>query len=133
MDRLVIESILAEADHIQFDGAQPQADSSCALILGFKAAHTDQVILAFQELKKISEEISLLVCHTQVQGIYDLEIQTAALDEPVRILNKSIPAEALAELKEYLNHSNTLVLGSNVSQKDAWITLRNVEIKVCEP
>jgi hypothetical protein len=89
MDRLVIESILAGVDEIYLSNDSDKAELNPSIILGFKATEVDQVINAFSALKAVTDNktVELVICRTLVSGIYDLEIKTDALDEPVRIAN----------------------------------------------
>lgn len=129
MDRLVIESILADVDEISLS----DADSQAALVLGFKQGYADQVINVFTALKSLTheKEVELIICKTLTSGIYDLELKTAALDEPVRILNKAISHELLAEIEEALKADRTILLASNVSPKDTWVAVTDAQVKEC--
>ena len=133
MDRLVIESILANVDEIYLSEDSEKAELNPSIILGFKAGNVDQVIHAFHALKSVTQdkEVELVICRTLVSGIYDLEIKTPALDEPVRILNKAISNELLEQIEGQLEKSKTIVLGTNVSEEDNWIILNTAQVKEC--
>lgn len=133
MDRLVIESILAGVDQIYLSNDHSKPELNPSIILGFKASDVDQVIHAFTALKEVThhKNVELVICKTLVSGIYDLEIKTDALDEPVRILNKAISAELLSQIEEQLQKSKTIVLGTNVSEEDNWIIVRDAAVKEC--
>jgi len=132
MDRLVIESILAEAEKIYLsDDSENTGNSS--LMLGFKEDHAEQVAQAFTALKNVTHNkvVELIICKTLVSGIYDLEIKTDALDEPVRILNKAIANDLLERIENQLQKNKEIVLGSNVAEGESWITLTDAQVKEC--
>lgn len=133
MDRLVIESILADVDEISLSNDNDKPELNPSIVLGFKANNVDQVIHAFHALKTLThnKKVELVICKTFTSGIYDLEIKTEALDEPVRILNKVISHELLAQIEEQLRKSNHMVLGSNVSEEENWIILSDTQVKEC--
>jgi len=133
MDRLVIESILAEAEKIYLSDAGEDSESGPSLMLGFKADHAEQVGHAFTALKNltINKLVELVICKTLVSGIYDLEIKTDALDEPVRILNKAIPNDLLEQIENQLQKNKEIVLGTNVAEQESWITLSDAQVKEC--
>ncbi|CAM4282979.1 hypothetical protein SAMN06265348_109226 [Pedobacter westerhofensis] len=133
MDRLVIESILADVDEIYLSNDSENQELNPSIILGFKAGNSDQIINAFEALKNVTQNknVELIICRTLVSGIYDLEIKTEALDEPVRILNKVIPAELLARIEDQLHQRKTIVLGTNVSAEENWITVNEAQVKEC--
>jgi len=133
MDRLVIESILAGVDEIYLSNDSDKPELNPSIVLGFKAANVDQVIHAFSALKEVTNNrnVELLICKTLVSGIYDLEIKTDALDEPVRILNKAISHELLGQIEDQLLKSKKIVLGTNVSEEENWITVSDAAVKEC--
>jgi len=133
MDRLVIESILADVDEIYLSNDSDNPELNPSIVLGFKAANVDQVINAFTALKQVTHDatVELVICKTLVSGIYDLEIKTDALDEPVRILNKAISHELLGQIEDQLQKSKQIVLGSNVSEEENWILVSEATIKEC--
>jgi len=133
MDRLVIESILADVDEIYLSGDSENPASDPSIILGFKAGNTDQIISAFHALKSVTQDknVELIICRTLVSGIYDLEIKTDALDEPVRILNKVISAELLGQIENQLHQSSKIKLGTNVSEEENWIMVNEAQVKEC--
>jgi hypothetical protein len=133
MDRLVIESILAGVDEIYLSNDSDKAELNPSIILGFKATEVDQVIYAFTSLKSVTHNktVELVICRTLVSGIYDLEIKTDALDEPVRIANKAIATELLEEIEAQLEKSDRIVLGTNVSEEENWIVVQHAAVKEC--
>ncbi|RAJ37508.1 hypothetical protein [Pedobacter cryoconitis] len=133
MDRLVIESILAETEKIYVSNDDESAELGTILMLGFKADHAEQVVNAFTALKNITHDkaVELVICKTLASGIYDLELKTDALDEPVRILNKAIPDDLLLRLESQLQKDQKVLLGTNVSEQESWITLTNAQVKEC--
>ncbi len=72
-----------------------------------------------------------MICRTLVSGIYDLELKCDALDEPVRILNKAIPHELLQQIEDQLHRSKKIVLGTNVTEEETWITVTEAHVKEC--
>ena len=133
MDRLVIESILADVDEIYLSNNSENTELNPSIILGFKATNVDQVINAFTALKNVThnKNVELVICKTLVSGIYDLEIKTDALDEPVRILNKAISHELLVQIEEQLQKSKKIILGTNVSEEENWILVSEAAVKEC--
>lgn len=133
MDRLVIESILSDVDQIYLSNDNINADLNPSIVLGFKAGNTDQVINAFKALKEITHEgkVEFIICRTLVSGIYDLEIKTNALDEPIRILNKAISHELLLQIEDCLSKNKSIVIGTNVSEDDNWILATDAQVKEC--
>jgi len=133
MDRLVIESILADVDEIYLSNDSDNSELNPSIILGFKAANVDQVINAFTALKNVTHDknVELVICKTLVSGIYDLEIKTDALDEPVRILNKAISQELLVQIENQLEKSKQIILGTNVSEEENWIRVSEAAVKEC--
>jgi len=133
MDRLVIESILADVDEIYLSNDNENPALNPSIVLGFKAANVDQVINAFTALKKITadSDVEFIICRTLVSGIYDLELKTEALDEPVRILNKAISHELLEQIENQLQQDKKIILGSNVSEEENWIEISAASVKEC--
>lgn len=133
MDRLVIESILADVDEIFLSSDSKIEELNPSIILGFKAANTDQVISAFTALKNVThnKEVEFIICRTLVSGIYDLEFKTDALDEPIRILNKAISHELLGEIEDYLAKNKSIIVGTNVFEEENWIRATQAHIKEC--
>ena len=133
MDRLVIESILSETEKIYVSNDSESAELGTILMLGFKADHAEQVVNAFTALKNITHDkaVELVICKTLASGIYDLELKTAALDEPVRILNKAIPDDLLLRLENQLQKNRKILLGTNVSEQESWISLTHALVKEC--
>jgi hypothetical protein len=62
-------------------------------------------------------------------GIYDLEIKTKGLDEPIRITNKAIDNETLGAIEDKVNSQEKIVLTTNVSEEDNVIAITEVSIK----
>ena len=133
MDRLIIEAALSDVNEI-FLSTDENNNDRFEIILGFKAAHTDQVLHAFSGLKAIAKDhtVHLNICKTRVSGIYDLEIKTDGLDEPVRIMNKTIDHEVLGAIEDRINKNQHLLLSTNVSEEDNVITVDTAHIKSCE-
>jgi hypothetical protein len=133
MDRLVIESILADVDEIYLSNDSEKPELNPSIVLGFKASNVDQVISAFTALKNVTHDknVELVICKTLVSGIYDIEIKTDALDEPVRILNKAISHELLGQIEDQLQQSKQIVLGTNVSEEENWILVSKAAVKEC--
>jgi len=133
MDRLVIESILADVDEIYLSNDSEKPELNPSIVLGFKASNVDQVISAFTALKNVTHDknVELVICKTLVSGIYDIEIKTDALDEPVRILNKAISHELLGQIEDQLQQSKQIVLGTNVSEEENWILVSEAAVKEC--
>ncbi|HKG08869.1 MAG TPA: hypothetical protein VKB19_20530 [Pedobacter sp.] len=133
MDRLIIESTLSDVNEI-FLSEKSDARPNRAIILGFKASNTDQVINAFSALKEIAQKssIELIVCKTSQTGIYDLQIKTEALDEPIRIENKVISHETLGGIEDHVGMNDRIILGTNVSEEENWIIVHTARIKDCE-
>lgn len=134
MDRLIIEATLEDVNEIFLSKNVEAVSPEPTLILGFKALNMDQIIRAFAELRKIAEQhpIDLVICKTMVSGIYDLEIKTDGLDEPVRIMNKSISSEILGEIEDQIGRNEYIALGTNVSGQQNWIPIQLTHIKDCE-
>jgi hypothetical protein len=131
MDRLVIESILADVSDVFYTDESTTENLSPTIVFGFKASQSEQIITAFQQLKTISDlhEVSLTICNTLVSGMYDIEIFTEALDEPIRICNKVIGKDFFAKVQECINNQRGLGLASNYSEKETWIKLSKVDLK----
>ncbi len=109
MDRLVIESILADTDEVALVDTQSSIPCIC---LSFDETHLEQAKHAFDALKKVTanKEVSLVICETLVSGIYDIEIVTEALDEPVRICNKVVEQQTLRGIREIMDKHPELLL-----------------------
>lgn len=134
MDRLVIESALSDVNEIFLSGVENSTLEQFGIVLGFKATNTDQVLNAFIGLKDIICENSaqLAICKTRLTGIYDLEIKTEGLDEPIRIMNKAIDNETLGAIEDRINNNQGVVLTTNVSEEDNIISISEVQIKACD-
>jgi len=133
MDRLIIESILADVNSISLAEDEASGAGGPLLVLDFKSLQNDQVAHAFAALKELAKDnnVSVVICKTLVAGMYDLEIITAALDEPIRICNKVIGNELLEQLEVYLEKGVKPVLTTNVSEEENWIPLFDLQIKDC--
>jgi hypothetical protein len=134
MDRLIIESALSDVSEISLLTDDKHYEYNFAIVLGFKASNTDQVLHAFAGLKEVAKQdhVQLIICKTQNMGIYDLEIKTKALDEPIRIMNKAIDNETLGAIMDRINEDQHMVVTTNVSEKDNWIKISRAQIKECE-
>ena len=134
MDRLVIESALSDVNEIFLTDLKEGASEHFGIVLGFKASNTDQILNAFTGLKDIvcDNGANLVICNTPLAGIYDLEIKTDGLDEPIRIMNKAIDNETLGAIEDRINNNQPIVLTTNVSEEDNIIAISQVHIKNCE-
>ena len=134
MDRLIIESTLSDVNEIFLSGLEENASGAFAIVFGFKATHTEQVLNAFSGLKDIvcDKEASLVIFKTRMLGIYDLEIKTEGLDEPIRIMNKAIANETIGSIEDRIHNDKGIVLTTNVSKEDNSILISEVEIKACD-
>ncbi|WP_276089227.1 hypothetical protein [Pedobacter sp. JY14-1] len=132
MDRLIIEASLADVSGIYL--SKPDSSHfSPAVILEFKPSHAEQAGNAFAALKKIAgaAAIELAICRTLSAGVYDLEIKTGNLDEPVRICNKGIGRETLEALESQTLLNEELLLGSNILPAEDWLRVRAAHVKDC--
>lgn len=134
MDRLIIENVLSDVNEIFLSKDKLSPGINPSIVMGFKATNTEQVIHAFSELKKLiaDHEVELVICKTMQAGIFDLEICTPALDEPIRIMNKSIPNETLGQIEDHINNSDLISLRTNVSEESNWIEITQLSIKACD-
>ncbi|MFP5079625.1 hypothetical protein [Pedobacter sp. JCM 36344] len=134
MDRLIIESALSDVNEIFLSGLEENASGAFAIVFGFKATHTEQVLNAFSGLKDIvcDKDASLVIFKTRMLGIYDLEIKTEGLDEPIRIMNKAIANETIGSIEDRIHNDQGIVLTTNVSKEDNSILISEVEIKACD-
>lgn len=133
MDRLVLETTLSEVNEIILSEAHEGANKP-AVILDFKATHTDHIVHAFSALKGIANEheIGFVICKTMVTGMYDLEIKTHGLDEPIRIMNRPISTERIHAIQDLIDKNEHIYLGTNVSGTESWIPVHTTTIKDCE-
>jgi hypothetical protein len=133
MDRLIIETVLENVDEILISGDYSNTDEHPCILLSYKATNIDQIIHAFSELKKLlaNHKVSLVICKTMVTGMYDLEIVSDAMDEPVRINNKVIEHETLKQIEALLSQSSETKLAINVSQEENWIHIDDASVRVC--
>ncbi|MBC7566283.1 MAG: hypothetical protein H7223_04890 [Pedobacter sp.] len=134
MDRLIIESALSDVKEIFLSGLEENASGPFTIVLNFKATYTEQVLNAFAGLKDIicDTKASLVICKTRMTGIYDLEIKTEGLDEPVRIMNKAIDNETMGSIEDRVHNHQGIMLTTNVSEQDNAILISEVEIKACD-
>jgi hypothetical protein len=133
MDRLVIESALSDVNEILLSGSEGQNTGYFSIVLVFKPANTVQALHAFIGLKDIvcDNEVSLVICKSLLAGIYDLEIKTEGLDEPIRIMNKAIDNETLGAIEDKVNNRQKMVLSTNASEDENVIVITEVLIKAC--
>jgi hypothetical protein len=133
MDRLIIETILADVDEILVSGDYSNTDEQPCILLGYKASNIDQIIHAFAALKKLlsNHKVNLVICKTMISGMYDIEIVSDALDEPVRISNKVIEHAVVHEIEHMLGQSSEIKLAINVSQEANWIHVDDASMRVC--
>ena len=134
MDRLIIESALSDVSEISLLTDEDGKENSFAVVMGFKASNTDQILHAFAGLKNVAShnDIQLVICKTQNTGIYDIEIKTEGLDEPIRIMNKAIANETLGAIEDRINKDEHIVLTTNVSEEGNWIRVTAAHVKDCE-
>jgi len=128
MDRLVIESILADANEVALVDTQNSVPCIC---LGFDDTNMEQVKHAFGELKKLTsnKSVSLIICETLVTGIYDIEIVTDALDEPVRICNKVVEQQTLKGIREIMDKHPELILAVRGAAEDTELKIDTATYK----
>ncbi len=128
MDRLVIETILADVDEVTLVDTQSSGPSIC---LGFDDGNMEQVKHAFNELKKLTQhkEVSLVICETLVSGIYDIEIVTDALDEPVRICNKVVEQQTLEGIREIMDQHTEVMLTIKGAETDMAFRINHASFK----
>jgi hypothetical protein len=133
MDRLIIETILADVDEILVSGDYSNTDENPCILLGYKASNIDQIIHAFAALKKLlaNHKVSLVICKTMISGMYDIEIVSDALDEPVRINNKVIEHNVVHQIESLLGSNAQIKLAINVSQERNWIHMDEASLRVC--
>lgn len=129
MDRLVIESILADADEVVLN-TEPSAPQS--ILLNFSNGNQEQIKHAFHALNalKADNTFSLLICDTLVSGMYDLEICTPALDEPVRICNKVIGHSELEKIKTQIKANPEMNLAVIGLEDEAFIHIEETSFKL---
>ena len=133
MDRLIIEATLADVNEILVSDLQGEQEP--AIVLAYSISDTDKVKHAWSAFRNIADKhgTDLLICKTMVSGIYDLEIKTPELDEPVRILNKVISNETLTSIQQLLNENRQIGLGIDPSADSDRIPLSAIHIKECMP
>jgi hypothetical protein len=128
MDRLVIETILTDVDEVTLINSESSIPSIC---LGFDAGNIEQAKHAFAALKKLTayKEVSLVICETLVSGIYDLEIVTDALDEPVRICNKVVEHETLSGIRAIMDQQPELLLAVKGAEDETGLKISKATYK----
>jgi hypothetical protein len=133
MDRLIIETVLADVDEILVSGDYSNTNENPCILLTYKASNIDQIIFAFAALKKLlaNHKVRLVICKTMITGMYDLEIVSDALDEPVQINNKVIEHTVVHQIESLLGESSEIKLAINVSQEENWIHVDEASIRVC--
>ena len=133
MDRLVIETTLADLDGISVSADQSVSTSALVLLLSFKDNTKEQITAAFEALKKTvgQHPVNFVVCKTMVSGMYDLEIASEAIDEPIRISNKVISEDVLTQLENDIKVNKPICLAVNVADQQNTIDLQMVSIRQC--
>ncbi|WP_316823466.1 hypothetical protein [Pedobacter gandavensis] len=134
MDRLIMESVLSDVSG--FNLTKDSRDGFIgSLVMGFSADRMLQVNHVFSELNNMvkTEDVQLLICKTMVDGIYDLEICTAVLDEPVRISNRAIPKDMIHVIESHAGDDPKLLLGAAGLPVGNWLGLAKIEVKNCKP
>ena len=128
MDRLVIETILADTTEVALVDTQSSIPCIC---LKFDEANIQQVKHAFEALRKVTahKEVSLVICETLVNGVYDIEIVTEALDEPVRICNKVVEQQTLKGIREIMDQHPALILAVSGAQADTALQINTASYK----
>lgn len=133
MDRLIMESVLADVNGFNLT-KDSRGGYTGALVMGFNEDRIAQVNHVFSELKGMVQEegVQLLICKTMVDGIYDLEICTDALDEPVRISNKAISKEMIQGIESHVGNEPKVLLGADGLAVENWLEIGSLDIKRCE-
>ena len=133
MDRLVMESTFADVDELYISNDSGVSETASSIFLGFKDINSEQAKHAFKALKNVTQNhnVELVICRTLISGIYDLEIKTDALDEPLRITNKMIDHETLSQIENLLNSDKKIVLATNLSEEKDWIQISSATVKEC--
>jgi hypothetical protein len=128
MDRLVIESILADVDEVVLDSTTSTVPS---ILLKFNSGNKEQIKHAFKALEtlKADKSFSLLICETLVNGMYDFELCTAALDEPVRICNKVLDHAELARIKSIISANPMVNLAVSGIEEDTTLQIDETKFK----
>lgn len=131
MDRLVIETILADTTEVALVDTQSSIPCIC---LKFDDANMEQVKHAFVALRKVTahKDVSLVICETLVNGIYDIEIVTEALDEPVRICNKVVEQQTLKGIREIMDQHPELILAVSGAEADTELRINTATYKAQE-
>ncbi|WP_316842285.1 hypothetical protein [Pedobacter gandavensis] len=133
MDRLIMESVLSDVSGFNLTKDSTEGYVG-ALVMGFSEDRVAQVSHVFSELKNMvqGDGIQLLICKTMLDGIYDLEICTAVLDEPVRISNKAIPKEMIHVIESHAANDPKILLGAAGLSQEHWLGVSSLEIKSCD-
>lgn len=128
MDRLVIETILADVEEVTLINTQSSMPCIC---LGFDAGNIEQAKHAFAALHKLTahKEVSLVICETLVSGIFEIEVITDALDEPVRICNKVIEQHTLGGIREIMDKQDELLLAVKGSEDETQLHISRATYK----
>jgi hypothetical protein len=128
MDRLVIESILADVDEVVLSSTTAAVPS---ILLKFANGNKEQIKHAFKALEtlKADKSFSLMICETLVTGMYDFEICTAALDEPVRICNKVLDHTELERIKETIKTNPEVILAVSGIEEDTTLQIEETKFK----
>lgn len=128
MDRLIIESILADVDEVRLSHTESAVPS---ILLRFNNGNQEQIKNAFNALKtlKADKKLSLLICETLVNGMYDLEICTDALDEPVRICNKVIDQAELENIKSQIKSNPEVRLAVIGLEQETALQIKETSFK----
>jgi len=94
----------------------------------------EQVKHAFVALRKVTaqKDVSLVICETLVNGIYDIEIVTEALDEPVRICNKVVEQQTLKGIREIMDQHPELILAVSGAEADTELRINTATYKAHE-
>lgn len=119
---------MAGADEVALVDTQSSVPCIC---LGFEDGKIEQVKHAFEALKKLTanKAVSLVICETLVNGIYDLEIVTDALDEPVRICNKVVEQQTLKGIREIMDKHPELILAVSGAEADTELKINTATYK----
>lgn len=133
MDRLVMESTFADVDELYISNNKGISETASSIFLGFKDVNSEQAKHAFRALKNVTQNhsVEFIICRTLTSGIYDLEIKTDALDEPLRIINKMINHETLVQIENLLNSDKKIVLATNLAEVKDWIEINAATVKEC--
>lgn len=134
MDRLIFENILSDVHEISLSEEASVDGYDAVVLMNYKAESDTQLNYAFNELRKVigEHQVELLFCKTMQNGIFDLEINTSALDEPIRIGNQAVDKETLGQLEQHISQHHQFLLVAMASETENRLPLHKVEIKACE-